>query len=78
MYILQQFLLLSVLFTENLKVHPSPTDISHNMVGKYFKSFDETHYVMNHALEKYYPDDLILVIDNAKRYRSGSTGVVSL
>ncbi|XP_058850317.1 F-box only protein 21-like isoform X1 [Acipenser ruthenus] len=43
---------------DNLELHPSPLEISHPEVGRYFSEFRDSHYTDNEQLQICYPEDL--------------------
>ncbi|MGH0143174.1 UNVERIFIED_CONTAM: hypothetical protein FKN15_077906 [Acipenser sinensis] len=43
---------------DNLELHPSPLEISHPEVGRYFSEFRDSHYTANEQLQICYPEDL--------------------
>ncbi|XP_067937468.1 F-box only protein 21-like [Watersipora subatra] len=56
---------------ENLKVRDSPEAITHPSIGKYFVSYEKTHYLMNSAAARLYPDDLQLTVEATRnRYKN--------
>ncbi|MBN3315700.1 FBX21 protein, partial [Atractosteus spatula] len=42
---------------ENLEFHPSPLEIGHPEIGRYFAEFSDTHYTANEELQTRYPED---------------------
>lgn len=47
-----------IFVTESLMLPDTPVEITHHEVGRYFKHFMGTHYLMNSVTSLRYPDDL--------------------
>lgn len=45
---------------------PSPREITHGEVGKYFDRFCGTHYKMNDEFLELYPQDLDFIINRGR------------
>ncbi|XP_067911231.1 F-box only protein 21 isoform X2 [Heterodontus francisci] len=57
---------------ENLIFNPSPMEIGHQEVGRYFSEFSGTHYVANEELQIQYPDDMMLTSQLVEKVYSHS------
>ncbi|XP_028680421.1 F-box only protein 21 isoform X1 [Erpetoichthys calabaricus] len=58
---------------ENLELHPSPLEMGHPEIGRYFSAFMDTYYVANEELQARYPLDMVHTIRTIQEFYKKDT-----